>query len=29
MNLVEQLETDSNMYIHEGMVMNLYSGERK
>jgi hypothetical protein len=29
MNLVEQLETDSNMYIPEGKAMNLYSGERK
>lgn len=28
-NLVEQLETDSDMYIHEGQAMYLYLGERK
>ena len=29
MELPEQLETDSNICIHEGNAMNLYSSARK
>jgi hypothetical protein len=29
MDLLEQLQTVSNIYIHEGKAIHLFSGERK